>query len=147
MPEPGKPRFNHVALSVPADLLGERGRCDLVGFYSEVFGWEEYPSETIDRKRLVLGAYTIDQFVFITAADDPMRAPRLDHFGLGVGTPEELDTFYQRAIDFRKRDDRVEIIDKRTEQYPGLSITSFYVGYLLPMMVEVQHFAFDAPAA
>jgi len=27
------PRFNHVAMSVPADLLGEEGRCDLVLFY------------------------------------------------------------------------------------------------------------------
>jgi hypothetical protein len=145
MPEPGQPRFNHVALSVPAELLDERGRRDLVGFYSEVFGWQEYPTETIDRERLVLGAYTIDQFVFITAAADPMRAPRADHFGLGVGTLQELDTFYDRATEYQKRDNRVYIIAKATEQHPGLSITSFYVSYLLPMMVEVQYFAFDAP--
>jgi hypothetical protein len=145
MPKPGQPRFNHVALSVPADLLDERGRRDLVGFYSEVFGWQEYPTETIDRQRLVLGAYTIDQFVFITADQEPMRAPRMDHFGLGVGTLEELDAFYERAIDYRGRDDRVDIVDKQTEQHPGLSITNFYVGYLLPMMVEVQYFAFDPP--
>ncbi len=147
MPKPGKPRFNHVALSVPADLLDERGRSDLVGFYSEVFGWEEYPTETIDRQRLVLGAYAVDQFVFIIADDSPMRAPRMDHFGLGVGSREELDSFYERAIEFRKRDDRVDIVDKETEKHPGLSITNFYVGYLLPMMVEVQYFSFDAPAS
>jgi len=143
MPEPGQPRFNHVALSVPADLLDERGRGELVRFYSEVFGWQEYPTETIDRERLVLGAYTVDQFVFITADRHPMRAPRMDHFGLGVATLAELDTFYERAIDYRKRDDRVDIVDKQTEQHPGLSITNFYVGYLLPMMVEVQYFAFE----
>jgi hypothetical protein len=147
MPEPGKPRFNHVALSVPADLLNERGRRDLVAFYSEVFGWQEYPTETIDRKRLVLGAYAVDQFVFLIADENPMRAPRLDHFGLGVGTIEELDTFYERAIDYRGRDERVDIVDKQTEQHPGLSITNFYVGYLLPLMVEVQYFAFAAPAS
>ena len=39
-------------------------------------------------------------------------------------------------------DPRVEIIDKQVEKHPGLSITNFYVGYLLPMMIEVQHFAF-----
>jgi catechol 2,3-dioxygenase-like lactoylglutathione lyase family enzyme len=143
MPKPGQPRFNHVALSVPADLLNEEGRRDLVAFYSEVLGWQEYASETIDRKRLVFGAYTIDQFVFISANDDPMRAPRMDHFGLGVATLEELDTYYQRAFDFRRRDDRVDVVDKQTEQHPGLSITNFYVGYLLPMMLEVQYFAFD----
>jgi hypothetical protein len=145
MPKPGRPRFNHVALSVPADLLGNQGRRELVGFYSQVFGWQEYPTETIDRKRLVLGVYAVDQFVFLIADDDPMRAPRMDHFGLGVGSMEELDTFYQRAIDYRTRDDRVHIIDKQTEQHPGLSISNFYVGFLLPMMVEVQYFAYHAP--
>jgi hypothetical protein len=144
MPKPGHPRFNHVALSVPPDLLDEEGRRDLVAFYSEVFGWQEYPTETIDRQRLILGAYAVDQFVFIIADEHPMHAPRMDHFGLGVGTLEELDTFYERAIEFRKRDDRVDIVDKETEKHPGLSITNFYVGYLLPMMVEVQYFELDA---
>lgn len=134
-------------MSVPAELLGERGRRDIVSFYSEVFGWAELPTETIDRRRLVLGAYRVDQFVFLIADDEPMRAPRLDHFGLGVATMEELDTFYQRARDYRGRDPRVDIIDKSTEQHPGLSITSFYVRYLLPMMVEVQFFQYDAAPA
>ena len=130
-------------MSVPADLLGEEGRRQIVDFYSTVFGWQEYPTETIDRKQLVLGAYRIDQFVFLIADDDPMRSPRMDHFGLGVGSEEELDTFYDRCLEYRERDDRVDIIDKRVEKHPGLALTNFYVGYLLPMMVEVQHFAFD----
>ena len=136
-----------MALSVPAELLGEAGRTDLINFYSEVFGWQEYPTETVDGKQLVLGAYTYDQFVFLIADDEPMRAPRLDHFGLGVATEDELDTFYQRALAYRERDDRVDIIAKQVEQHPGLAITNFYVGYLLPMMVEVQHFEFDAAPA
>jgi hypothetical protein len=144
MPKPGQPRFNHVAISVPPDLLSESGRRDLVDFYHEVFDWKELPTETIDRKRLVLGAYTIDQFVFLVADDDPMRAPRMDHFGLGVGSAEELDVFYERARAYRDRDARVEVIDRKTDQYPGLSITSFYVRYLLPLMVEVQHFSYDS---
>src|SRR5579884_1975120 len=142
MPKAGQPRFNHVALSVPAGLLGEEGRRDIVSFYSEVFGWQELPTETIDRQRLILSAYSYDQFVFLIADDHPMTAPRLDHFGMGVATPEELDVFYQRAMDYRRRDDRVDIIDKSAEEHPGVTITSFYVRYLLPLMVEVQHFAF-----
>ncbi len=142
MPKPGRPRFNHVAMSVPADLLGEEGRRDIVGFYSEVFGWQELPTETVDRQRLILSAYSYDQFVFLIAGDEPMKAPRLDHFVMGVGSEEELDTFYRRAVAYRDRDPRVDIIDKQTEQHPGLSITSFYVGYLLPLMVEVQYFDF-----
>lgn len=146
MPEPGRPRFNHVAMTVPADLLGEDGRRDIVAFYSEVFGWQELPTETLDRQRLVLSAYSYDQFVFLIAGDVPMAAPRLDHFGMGVATEEELDEFYRRARAYREKDHRVDLIDKRTEHHPGLDLTSFYVGYLLPLMVEVQHFDFQAAA-
>ena len=142
MPKPGRPRFNHVALSVPAELLGEKGRRDIVEFYSEVFGWQELPTETLDRQRLILSAYSYDQFVFLVADDQPMRSPRMDHFGMGVASEEELDEFYRRAVAYREKDGRVDIIDKQTEQHPGVSITSFYVGYLLPLMLEVQHFRF-----
>lgn len=137
---PKVPRFNHVAMSVPADLLDEAGRRAIVDFYSEVFGWQELPTETIDRKRLVLSAWRYDQFVFLIADDPPMSCPRLDHFGIGVDTMEELDTFLARAEAYRARDERVEIIDKKTDHHPGLDLTSFYVRYLLPMMVEVQHY-------
>jgi hypothetical protein len=81
--------------------------------------------------------------VFLVSADEPMNAPHLDHFGMGVATVEELDSFYERAVAYRQRDERVEVTAKEVEQYPGLSLTSFYVGFLLPLMVEVQHFAFD----
>ena len=113
-----------------------------------MFGWQELPTETVDRQRLILSAYSFDQFVFLIADDRPMAAPRLDHFGMGVGTEEELDEFLARAKAYQEKDSRVEIIDKQTEQHPGLALTSFYVGYLLPLMLEVQHFRFDGgPAA
>ena len=137
------PRFNHVAMSVPADLLDENGRRDLVDFYSNVFGWQELPTETVDRHKLVLSAYRYDQFVFLIADDAPMTCPRLDHFGMGVGSMQELDDLLASAKAYREKDDRVELIDKKTEHHPGLDLTSFYVGFLLPMMVEVQHFAFQ----
>jgi hypothetical protein len=144
MPKTGHPQFNHVAMSLPADALDEQGRRDIVDFYSEVFGWEELPTETLDRTRLVLMAYRFDQFVFLIADDEPMRGPRLDHFGLGVATVEELDVFLERARAYQEKDPRVDLIDKKVEQHPGLAITSFYVGFLLPMMVEVQHFAWES---
>lgn len=143
MPEPGKPVFNHVAVSVPADQLDDRGRKEIVDFYSDVFGWNEIDMMTLDRKRLVLGAYLLEQFVFIHAEDDPMRAPKMDHFGMGVATEEELDTFLARAKAYQARDERVRIIDKHTDDFERLSLVSFYVGYLLPLMVEVQYFRYN----
>lgn len=138
------PRFNHVAMSVPAALLDADGRRRLTDFYGTVFGWQELPTETVDRRQLVLSAYRYDQFVFLIADDAPMSCPPLDHFGLGVSTIDELDALYERATAYRERDERVRVIDKKTEHHPGVDLTSFYVGYLLPMMVEVQHFAFKS---
>lgn len=135
-----KPHFNHVAMSMPADALDETGRTDILRFYGEVFGWEELPMLTEDRHRLVMSAYTYEQFVFLIAEDEPMQCPRLDHFGMSVGTRAELDDLYEKARVFRDRDDRVDLIDPKTDEYPMLELTSFYARYLLPMMVEVQHY-------
>ena len=143
------PRFNHVAMSVPTELLGEEGRRDLVRFYDEVFGWKELPTETVDGKKLVLSAYTYEQFVFLIADDPPMACPRLDHFGMSVDTEGELDDMLARAKSFQARDDRVDIVDREVTDHGMLAITSFYVRYLLPMMVEIQWWDFkkrDEPA-
>jgi hypothetical protein len=69
-----------------------------------------------------------------------MTGPRLDHFGMGVDTEDELDVFLNRAKAFKEKDDRVDIIDKKAEDHGVLVIKSFYVRYLLPMMVEVQYY-------
>ena len=143
------PRFNHVAMSVPTALLGEDGRRDLVHFYHEVFGWKELPTETVDGKKLVLSAYTYEQFVFLIADDPPMECPRLDHFGMSVDTEQELDDMLARAKAFQARDERVDIVDREVTDHGMLAITSFYVRYLLPMMVEIQWWDFkkrDEPA-
>jgi len=142
------PRFNHVAMSVPADLLDEEGREQLARFYREVFGFEEHPTMTIDRKRLVIGAGRVDQFIFIVAGDEPMTCPRMDHWGMSVQSEEQLDDYLERAKKFQAEDDRVEIIDKHTDDYSFMSLTAFYVRYLLPMMVEVQFYDYkDAERA
>ncbi len=80
------PRFNHVAMSVPGDLLDADGRDALAAFYGDVFGFEEYQDLTQDRQRLVFRAHSHEQFVFLIADDEPMTAPRLDHFGLSVSS-------------------------------------------------------------
>jgi hypothetical protein len=143
---PRPPRFNHVAMSVPADLLGESTRREILDFYGEVFGWEEAPGMTIDRERLVLMAHRYDQFVFLIKDDQPMTAPRLDHWGQAVSSRAELDALHERAQRYREKDDRVDIIDLHADSYPGVTIHAFYVRYLLPLMVETQFFDWE-PAA
>jgi hypothetical protein len=132
------PRFNHVAMSLPSELLEPAGRAELTAFYGDVFGWQELPTETVDGKKLVFGVHAVEQFVFLIADDPPMTCPRLDHFGLSVGTEAELDAVLAKARAWQARDDRVDIVDKSTEDHGMLAITSIYVRYLLPMMVEIQ---------
>ena len=140
--KPRAPRFNHVAMSLPPDLLDETNRTDLCRFYSEVFGFEELPTMTEDRRRLVFGCYSIEQFVFLIANDDPMTCPRMDHYGFSVGTEAELDAMLERAKAFQEKDPRVDIVDKHVDDHGFLAITSIYVGYLLPMMIEIQWWDF-----
>ena len=134
-----QPRFNHVGLSLPADLMDDAGRKEIVDFYNDVFGWNEIDILTIDRKRLVLQCYSVDQFVFIHAEDDPLKAPRLDHFGIRVFEMDELDAMVARAKKWAERDDRVDLIDKKADDQGVVVITSFYVKFILPLMVEIQH--------
>ncbi len=137
-----KPRLNHVAMSLPAELLDAEHRALLVDFYSAVFGWEPYDMLTEDRRRLVFGAYSTEQFVFLIADESPMSTAHLDHFGLSVGSLDELEDLLARAEAFRARDDRVEIIDQAVEDHGVLKLHNFYVRYLLPLMVEVQHYEY-----
>ena len=144
-----KPRFNHVAMSLPADSLDEENRKLRADFYGDVFGFYDLPMMTIDRKRQVFQVHNIEQFLFLIADDggESMSCPRLDHFGLSVATEGELDDILARAKQWQARDDRVDIIDKKTEDHEMLAITSIYVRYLLPMMVEIQWWDYKQPRA
>lgn len=138
------PRVNHVALSLPADALDADGRAAIAEFYGDVFGFGEYPEMTKDRQQLVLGFHTHEQFLFLIADDDPMRAPQMDHFGISVATLAEFEEVHRRAVRWTEEvPDEVHLVAPTAEEYAGvLRLHSFYVGYRLPMVVETQHFEF-----
>lgn len=136
------PQLNHVAMSMPAEALSAEGRDDILRFYGEVFGWTEVPMMTEDRKCLVMTANTFEQFIFLIADDEPMATPRMDHFGLSVGDIAELQGVHARASAYRERDSRVDVIDPAVEDHEVIKIHNTYVGYLLPLMIEVQYWEF-----
>jgi hypothetical protein len=138
----GNPHFNHVAMSLPADLLDETNRTDICRFWSDVFGFDEIEVMTEDRRRLILSCVHWDQFIFLIAEDEPMRCPRMDHFGFSVGSMEELQGVQERATAFRTADDRVDLIDLHSDDQKVVTIHSLYVRFLLPMMCEVQWWEF-----
>ena len=142
------PRLNHVAMSLPPDALDADGRKAITTFYNDVFGWVEYDMLTQDRRRLVLRAHTDEQFVFLIADDDPMKAPRLDHFGMSVGTIDEFEALYDKVQLKAASDPEVDVVERGLDEYEGyLKLHNFYVRYRLPMMVEVQHFEYTHNAS
>lgn len=138
----GNPRFNHVAMSVPADSLAAEGRADLCRFFDEVLGFEEMPTMTIERRRMIMSCGHWDQFIFIIAEDDPMKCPKMDHYGFAVGSLAELEQIQKRAEEFRDKDDRMELIDLHVDDQGPVKVHSLYVKYLLPMMCEIQWWEF-----
>ena len=138
----GTPRLNHVAMSLAADQLDQAHRDDLCRFWGEVFGFDELEVMTEDRRRLVLSCVHWDQFLFLVSDDQPMRCPRMDHFGFAVGSLEELlmsATGRRRSV--------ATTTGSSSSTYSAddqevVTIHSFYVGYLLPMMCEVQWWEF-----
>ncbi len=140
------PRFNHVALSLPAETLDEVGRAKLLDFYGDVFGWSEMPTMTKDRELLVLRCYSNEQFVYLHASDAPMRCGDMEHWGMSVSTPAELDTMYERACKRRDADPEVEVVERKTDDFKVVKLTSFYVRYRLPLWIELQCFEW-APGA
>jgi hypothetical protein len=139
MPDESTQRFNHVAMSVPSQMIDETGSEEIFGFYRDVFGWTAMPGLSEPGKLLVMRAHSNEQFVFVAADDEtPTQCASMDHFGLSVKTPEELDGIFECAEEYRARDERVRIVDRKTEDFKVLELHSFYVGFLLPLLVEVQ---------
>ena len=138
----GTPRLNHVAMSVPASLLDETGRADLCRFFGDVLGFEELPTMTVDGKRLVLSCVHWDQFLFLLAGDDPMHCPHMDHYGFAVGSLDELTAARDRAVAFQESDDRMVLDDLMVDDQGPVKIHSIYLGYILPMRIELQWWEF-----
>jgi hypothetical protein len=137
------PVLNHVAISMDPSVLDERGRAEVLAFYGDVFGWMEGDNTGEAGNPLILYTGAFGQFVYLLPADPPLTAPALDHFGMQVDTLDDMHAIVARAKTHAARDDRVRIIDihSRTTHGPthNYTLTSAYIGFLLPLMLELQH--------
>ena len=143
----GNPRFNHVAMSLPADLLDVDKPDRRLPLLRRGARLHEMEVMTEDRRRLIMSCVHWDQFIFLIAEDDPMKCPRMDHYGFAVGTLDELRGIQERAETFRKGDDRMELIDLHVDDQKVVKIHSVYVRYLLPMTIEFQYWEFPETAS
>jgi hypothetical protein len=137
------PRLNHVAITMDPAALDDRGRADILDFYSAVFGWTEGDNTGEKGNPLILYTGAFAQFIYLLPGTPALQCPSLDHFGLEMPTVAALEGVVARATSYRARDDRVRIIDIDTRTTHGSThdyeLTNAYIGFLLPMMVELQH--------
>lgn len=143
--------LNHVAISIDPALLDDAGRATLLDFYGDVFGWVEGDNTGERGNPLILYTGSFGEFVYLLPADDHLRAPRLDHFGLMVDSLDELHAIVARAKARAENDVRVEIIDVHERVTHGPTrdyvMTSAYIGFVLPLMIELQHLQVQDAAA
>jgi hypothetical protein len=152
----GDVRLNHVAVSMPARAMDATTRADIFGFYGDVFGWSPYSPEGDTHQPLVMLMSDPRLFLFVIAEEEGAGtvARPMDHFGIEVSEEKQLDEMLARAKTFKDKDDRVRIVDKKVSHYTadpelrpdladrtqGVDMASCYIGYILPLMVEIQHF-------
>jgi hypothetical protein len=140
------PRINHVAISVDAGIMDERGRAALLDFYSEVFGWTEGDNSTEKGNPLILYTGSLGQFIYLLPAKDEfMVTPNMDHFGMEVASKEEMVELLDRAKAYQGKDDRVRITDigAMVTHYgeKEYTLTNAYIWFLIPLWIELQHVA------
>jgi hypothetical protein len=138
-----RPRLNHVAISVDPAVLDARGRADILAFYGEVFGWTEGDNTGEAGNPLILYTGAFAQFIYLLPGEPYLQAPAMDHFGVQVASLEQLQSIVDKAKARQARDERVTLIDvhARTTQGPthDYTLTSAYIGFVLPLLVELQH--------
>jgi len=151
-PELARMTLNHVAITLPPEEFTPERQKELIDFYGEVFGWYEYrPDEPGDPLILAFGESR--HYLFIHAGEPSLVAPPMAHFGVEVPTLAVLDTCLARAAAYRERDSRVVIVEKKAEPQRSsigkVTLTNCYIGFLLPLLVELQHVdvkPFDPPS-
>lgn len=139
------PRLNHVAITMDPALLDEAGRRVLLDFFGEVFGWSEGDASGETGNPLIMYTGAPLQFVYLLPGDPFLTTPPLDHFGLEVESVVALEAIVERARAYQGRDARVRIIDTTSRVTHGpvrdYTLTSAYIGFVLPLMIELQHVA------
>ena len=143
-----RPRLNHVAIAMDPATLDAAGRAEILDFYGDVFGWTEGDNSDERGNPLILYTGEFGQFIFLLPAAGA-SSTSLDHFGLQVSTCEELEDIVQRARKRQANDERVSVTDVHSRITRGpvyeYTLTSAYIGFKLPLTIELQHIARREP--
>ena len=143
-----RPRLNHVAITMDRDLLDDNGRKEILDFYGDVFGWTEGDNTGERGNPLIMYTGEFGQFVFLVPGD-PSSHTTVDHFGLQVSSCEEIEEIVGKAKKRKEADDRVRVTDIHSRITKGpvyeYTLTSAYIGFALPVTIELQNIARREP--
>ena len=77
------------------------------------------------------------KFIQLLESEEPVQSPGSDHLGLLLESRQEVDNALAACERFAETDDRVSIERRQDLAYPGLTVHTFYVRYLLPISFDV----------
>jgi len=123
-------------LTVPVGSLTARLRQEIDDFYGSIFGWSGFDIEVAGRpcRLLMCGS---DQFIQVLESDQPLQSPGSDHLGLLLESRRDVDDALRACEQYAEQDERVSIERRQDLAYPGLTVHTFYLSYLLPISFDV----------
>jgi hypothetical protein len=129
-------RFDHMELTIPVGSLTATLREEIDDFYGSIFGWSGFDIDVAGRacRLLQCGA---GQFIQLLESADPLQAPGSDHLGLLLDSRQQVDDALEACERYAEKDDRVSVERRADLTYPGLTVHTFYVQYLLPISFDV----------
>ena len=142
------PRFNHMELTLAQGKLAAH-REEIKDFYRDIFGFDSLDVPILGQTALLLRTDAeTSQFLLVTEQREPLHSPGYDHLGFLYDTREEVDLLHEKCRKRQAQDPRVQIKDYEDLKTGPVTVHAFYVRYLLPLRIEVQHFewapGFDA---
>jgi hypothetical protein len=129
-------RFNHLELTLPRDTLTSEFRQEVDTFYGAVFGWSAFDTVVAGQTCHLLQPDP-GQFILLVGSDAPMSVNGDEHLGLLQESPDEVDRLLEECERYAEKDDRVRVTHREDLVYPGLTVHSFYLNYLLPLSFDV----------
>lgn len=129
-------RFDHMELTVPVGSLTTTLREEIDSFYGPIFGWSGFDIDVAGHscRLLTCGSH---QFIQLLESERPVQSPGHDHLGLLLDTRQEVDDLLDSCERYAEKDDRVSVERREDLAYPGITVHSFYVRYLLPIYFDV----------
>ena len=129
-------RFDHMELTIPVGSLTAMLRQEIDDFYGSIFGWSGFDIDVAGRpcRLLMCGS---DQFIQVLESDQPLCSPGSDHLGLLLDSRQDVDDALRACEQYAEKDERVSIERRQDLAYPGLTVHTFYLNYLLPISFDV----------